>query len=177
MYIVDDPTLALIARFVGGAAASELSDELFFRQQLAAIEAYIDRFPVAEREAQALVWIEANARQYRRQWQKQAAIDVLAGSRCPDCPLSGGDRHTPCAIHRRWLTLLHRYAGDQLSSQEYLEKSLALLTTYKDRLRVHHAREGQVSEPATMPSRDGLTKVRSAHDATAPQTRSEFAHS
>ena len=177
MYIVDDPTLALIARFVGGAAASELSDELFFRQQLAAIEAYIDRFPVAEREAQALVWIEANARQYRRQWQKQAAIDVLASSRCPDCPLSGGDRLTPCAIHRRWLTLLHRYAGDQLSSQEYLEKSLALLTAYKDRLRVRQAREGLLSEPSTMHSRDGLTKVRSAHDATVPLRQGEFAHS
>jgi hypothetical protein len=177
MYIVDDPTLALIARFVGGAAASELSDELFFRQQVAAIEAYIDRFPVAEREAQALVWIEANARQYRRQWQKQAAIDVLASSRCPDCPLAGGDRQTPCAIHRRWLTLLRRYASDQLSSQQYLGKSLALLTAYKDRLRVRHAREGQLSEPATMPSRDGQTKVRSAHDTTAPQTRNEFAPS
>ena len=177
MYIVDDPTLALITRFVGGAAASELSDELFFRQQLAAIEAYIDRFPVAEREARALAWIEANARQYRRQWQKQAAIDVLASSRCPDCPLSGGDRQTPCAIHRRWLTLLRRYASDQLSSQEYLEKSLALLTTYKDRLRVRHARQGLLAERSTIHSCAVVTKVRPAHNTTVPVSQGEFAHS
>ncbi|MBP6708266.1 MAG: hypothetical protein KA223_03845 [Candidatus Accumulibacter sp.] len=175
MYIVDDPTLALIVRFVGSAAPSELVDEAFFRQQLAAIEGYIDRFPVAERESRALEWIDANARQYRRQWQKQAAIDVLASSCCPDCPLSGGDQHTPCAIHRHWLTLLRRYAADQLSSQEYLEKSLALLTTYKDRLRVRHAREGLLSEPSTIHSCAVVTKVRPAHDTTVPLPRGEFA--
>jgi hypothetical protein len=141
MYIVDDPTLALISRFVGGAAYPDLPDAEFFRRQLAAIEAYIERFPVAERETRALAWIAANAQAYRQQWQKQAAIDVLASSRCLDCPLTGVDQRAPCAIHERWLTLLQSYAASELSSHEYIAQSLALLTAFKDGLRVRHARQ------------------------------------
>ena len=69
MYIVDDPTLALITRFVGDSPNPDLADAEFFRQQLSAIEAYVESFPDAERELRALEWIEANARQYRQQWQ------------------------------------------------------------------------------------------------------------
>lgn len=141
MYIVDDPTLALITRFVGDYPNPDISDAAFFRQQLAAVEAYVERFPVADRELQALAWIEANARQYRQQWQKQTAISSLASRRCPDCPLAGGDKRSPCAIHARWLKLLRRYAASELSSHEYVEKSLALLSAHKDWLRVGHARE------------------------------------
>jgi len=141
MYIVDDPALALIARFVGDASHPELSDTEFLRQQVAAIEAYVEGFPPQERELRALAWIEANAMKYRQQWQKRAAIDVLARARCPDCPLSGGDERTPCAIHARWLTLLRRYAASELSSREYVETSLALLTAHKDRLKVSQCRE------------------------------------
>lgn len=141
MYIVDDPTLALIARFVGDSPNREGSDAEFFRQQLSAIEAHVERFPAAEREVRALAWIEANARQYRQQWQKQAAISSLAGTRCPDCPIADGNRHTPCAIHTRWLALLRRYAASELSSNAYVEQSLALLATHKDRLKVGHVRE------------------------------------
>lgn len=141
MYIVDDPALALIARFLGDAAHPELSDEAFFRQQLAAIEAYVEGFPAEEREVRALAWIEANAMKYRQQWQKRSAVDVLAKARCPDCPLSGGDERTPCAIHARWLTLLRRYAANELSSHDYVETSLALLTAHKDRLKVSQYRE------------------------------------
>ena len=140
MYIVDDPTLALITRFVGDSPNQECSDAEFFRQQLSAIEAHVERFPAAEREMRALAWIEANARQYRQQWQKQAAISSLASTRCPDCPIAGGDRHTPCAIHTHWLALLRRYAAGELSSNAYVEQSLALLATHKDRLKVGHLR-------------------------------------
>lgn len=136
MYIVDDPTLALIARFVGDSANGECSDTEFFQRQIAAIEEYVDRFPPDEREARALAWIEANARQYRQQWQKQAAIDVLAKTRCPDCPLAGGDEWTPCAVHAHWLKLLQRYAVNELSSHDYVARSLALLTAHKDWLKV-----------------------------------------
>jgi len=141
MYIVDDPTLALITRFVGDSAHPALSDTEFFRQQVAAIKEYVERFPPDERQLRALAWIEANAMEYRRQWQKRAAMDVLAKVRCPDCPLSGGDALTPCAIHARWLTLLRRYAANELSSHEYVETSLALLTGHKDRLKVSQCRE------------------------------------
>jgi len=143
MYIVDDPTLALISRFVGGAERPDLSDEEFFHQQLSAIEAHVQRFPEAERESRALEWIQNNARQYRQQWQKQAATELLETSRCPDCPLAGGDQQTPCAIHRHWLALLNRYVTNRLSSHEYVKKSLELLAAYKDGLRVRHARAGE----------------------------------
>ena len=141
MYIVDAPTLALITRFVGDSPNPDLADVEFFRQQLSAIEAYVESFPDADRELRALEWIEANARQYRQQWQKQAAISTLASTRCPDCPIAGGDKHTPCAIHTRWLALLRRYAASELSSNAYVEQSLALLTAHKDWLKVGHARQ------------------------------------
>ena len=50
MYIVDDPTLALITRFVGDMSHPEVSDADFFHQQVAAIEAYVERFPPHERD-------------------------------------------------------------------------------------------------------------------------------
>lgn len=141
MYIVDDPTLALIARFVGDSSREPVADKEFFRRQVAAIEEYVERFPEAERESRALAWIEANAKQYRQQWQKQTAIVVLATVRCPDCPLSGGDERSPCAIHTHWLELLQRYATGDLSSHDYVKKSLALLAAHKDGLKVSHLRE------------------------------------
>ena len=135
MYIADDPTLALIARFVGEAHDLNLSDAEFLLQQIAAIEQYVKQFPDHQRQVRALEWIETYARHYRQQWQKQAAVGVLAHARCPDCPLDGGNRTTPCAIHDRWLELLRRYAATEISSREYIEDSLKLLSQYKDRLK------------------------------------------
>lgn len=149
MYTVDDPTLALITRFVGDSSNPEVSDEDFFGQQVAAIEAYVDRFPAHEREQRAMAWIEANAVRYRQKWQKNAAVDVLAKTRCPDCPLAGGDDKTPCAIHVRWMTLLRRYAASELSSRDYVKTSLELLTAHKDRLKVS---EGYVPQRSPRPA-------------------------
>lgn len=140
MYIVDDPTLALIIRFVGDSSDPEIAGAEFFRQQLAAIEEYVAGFPSTERESRAAAWIEANARLYRQQWQKQVALDALASKRCPDCPIMGGDRNTPCAIHSRWLRLLRSYAASELSSHDYVERSLALLSAHKESLKVGRAR-------------------------------------
>jgi hypothetical protein len=141
MYVVDDPTLALISRFVGGGERPELSDEEFFARQLATVQTYVASFPEAERETRALAWIENNARLYRQQWQKRTAVATLQATRCPDCPLANGsDRHTPCAIHARWLELLRSYVGSQISSHDYVEHSLALLARHKAGLRAGHAR-------------------------------------
>lgn len=159
MYIIDDPTLALIARFVGDTGDSEFSDEEFFRQQLAAIEAYVDRFPEQQREQRAFEWIEANARQYRLQWQKRAAVGALSRARCPDCPLAGGDRQTPCAIHHQWLELLLAYAASELSSPEYVERSLALLGSYKKDLRATRARDSGAPPGAWPPFAGSLQPV------------------
>lgn len=136
MYIADDPTLALITRFVGEAEHLDLSDAEFLLQQIAAIEQYVALFPAEERQTRAIEWVETYARQYRQQWQKQAAVGILAHARCPDCPLAGGSRTIPCAIHDRWLELLRRYAATEISSREYVEDSLKLLGRYKDRLKV-----------------------------------------
>ncbi|EXI68704.1 MAG: hypothetical protein AW08_01016 [Candidatus Accumulibacter adjunctus] len=141
MYVVDDPTLALISRFVGGGETPERSDEEFFERQLATVQTHVASFPEAEREARALAWIESNARLYRQQWQKQIAVTTLQATRCPDCPLAnGGDRQTPCAIHAQWLELLRRYVGSAISSHDYVEQSLALLARHKAGLRAGHAR-------------------------------------
>lgn len=140
MYIADDPTLALIARFVGDSSDPDISNAAFLHQQVAAIEEYVEQFPADEREQRALQWIEANAMAYRQQAQKRVAVDVLTRARCPDCPLSGGETCTPCAIHDLWLDLLGRYAANELSSHEYVEKSLALLETHKAQLKVSQSR-------------------------------------
>jgi hypothetical protein len=151
MYIADDPTLALITRFVGEAQNLDLSDAQFLLEQIAAIEQYVAPFPAEERQARALEWIETYARQYRQQWQKQAAVGVLAHARCPDCPLDGGDRKTPCAIHDRWLELLRRYAATEISSREYVEDSLKLLSQYKNRLKVGRTRRERRAVPVLDP--------------------------
>jgi len=151
MYIADDPTLALITRFVGEAQNLNLSDAEFLLQQIAAIEQYVELFPAEERQGRALEWIETHARHYRQQWQKQAAVGVLAHARCPDCPLDGGDRTTPCAIHGRWLELLRRYAATEMSSEEYVADSLNLLRRYKDRLKVGRIRRKRQAEPVLDP--------------------------
>ncbi len=139
MDIVDDPTLALITRFVGDTPHLNLSDAEFLLRQLAAIERYVDQFPHDEQQMRALQWIEKYARKYRQQWQKQAAAKTLAQTRCPDCPLTGGDASSPCAIHAQWLKLLRRYATSEISSCEYVEENLKLLSIYKDRLKVSQA--------------------------------------
>ena len=136
MNILDDPTLALLSRFVGDAHDLQLSDAEFLLQQVAAIEHYIKQFPAEERQARALEWIETYALQYRRQWRRQAVIDALAQMRCADCPLTGGDESSPCAIHARWLTLLRRYADEELTSHDYVEAVLNLLRAHKHQLRV-----------------------------------------
>ncbi|MDG4584008.1 MAG: hypothetical protein P9E67_07985 [Candidatus Competibacter sp.] len=141
MYIADDPTLALITRFVGETENLDLSDAEFLLQQIAAIERYVASFPDEERQERALEWITTHARHYRQQWQKQAAVGVLAEARCPDCPLAGDHRATPCAIHGRWLELLRCYAANKISSRKYVEDSLKLLSRYKDRLKVGRPRQ------------------------------------
>ena len=109
------------------------------QHQIAAIQAYVGRFPSSGRETRALEWIEANAVQYRQAWHEQAAIEALARTRCPDCPLSEGDE-SPCEIHARWLALLRRYVAGELSSLQYVRWSLALLGAHKDHLKVTLAR-------------------------------------
>ncbi|MCB1771471.1 MAG: hypothetical protein KDJ31_17515 [Candidatus Competibacteraceae bacterium] len=141
MYIVDDPLLALISRFMCQNQHVEVSDAEFLLRQINAIEDYVGQFPNSERDRRAMEWIAAHAREYRRQWQKNAVAQVLVKARCPDCPLLGERRSPQCEIHAFWLSLLQHYIADDISSQEYVESTLKLLTQYKDRLKVGIARK------------------------------------
>jgi hypothetical protein len=136
MYIVDDPTLALIARFVSGRKELDFSDAPFFRDQIAAVQRHVGRYPPEEAEARALEWVQRHARQYRRVWQKTAMAARLSAARCPDCPLARGDLTVHCEIHDRWLDLLTRYVDGSLSSAGYVQRSLGLLRGQKSRLKV-----------------------------------------
>jgi hypothetical protein len=140
MYIVDDPLLALISRFMCQNQHLEVSDAEFLLRQISAIEDYVGQFPDSERNQRAMEWIGVHAREYRRQWQKNAVAQILVKARCPDCPLLGEPRSLQCEIHAFWLSLLQHYIAEDISSQEYVESTLKLLAQYKDRLKVGAAR-------------------------------------
>ena len=57
MYIVDDPTLALLVRFAGGDRSLNLSDAEFLFKQLEAIEEYVSHYSAEERQARAMEWV------------------------------------------------------------------------------------------------------------------------
>ena len=134
--VIDDPMLALIARFAGCCENLHVSEETFLRRQLEQVRDYVARYPPDQRQARALEWITRNAEHYRRSWQKELVADEAPTSRCRDCPLerrrAGAIR---CEIHGRWLGLLNRYMAGETSSREYVEDSLSLLRKHKERLR------------------------------------------
>ena len=140
MYIVDDPTLALLVRFAGDDRSLNLSDAEFLFKQLEAIEEYVSHYSAEERQARAMEWVEMHAREYRQRWQKRAAFVALSRSRCTDCPLVDDSSTEPCAVHKHWLDLLRRYATDDLSDHDYIHDALSLLDTHRDRLKVGRSR-------------------------------------
>ena len=139
MFLVDDPMLALIVRFVAGDREFGVSDEELQQRQIRAIREYVSRFPEQERQVRALEWIEANAERYRRQWQRAMVAECLSDTRCPDCPLMRDDTGAPCEIHDRWKEALDRYLEDEISAGQYVESTLALLEAHKNRLKVAHS--------------------------------------
>ena len=73
MYIVDDPTLALLVRFAGGDRSLNLSDAEFLFKQLEAIEEYVSHYSAEERQARAMesvsyTHLDVYKRQYRRRF-------------------------------------------------------------------------------------------------------------
>lgn len=141
MTIVDDPMLALIVRFVTDQDKLGLSGEEFSKRQIMALQAYLDRFPYAERQMHALEWIEQHAEEYRKTWQKKAVPKHAKRKRCHDCPMAGGDDSINCVIHDQWLTLLNRYLCNQVDSAEYVKDALFMLRKYKEHLIVTQGRK------------------------------------
>lgn len=132
---IDDPMLALIARFAGCCEGLDVSEEAFLRQQLGEIRGYIERYPEGEKQERAMDWIARNAERYRRNWQKRAVAAQASTSRCPDCPLDPRPGGARCEIHKRWLDVLNLYMSGETSSRQYVETSLDLLRGHKERLR------------------------------------------
>ena len=117
MCIVDDPTLALIARFVIKDINNiSISDENYLKQQLAEIKDHIGNVPEEEQEQIAMAWIREHAERYRAEWLKRKFSKMLHDRKCPDCPLVHTNSTSHCIIHRRWIGLLEEYLADEICS-------------------------------------------------------------
>ena len=136
MFIVDDPMLALIMRFVSKGEALDISDQEFLQRQVVAIGEYVAQFPEGERAKRALEWVKQHAQEYRKDWQRNVATQQLSDKRCPDCPLIANESASHCEIHEHWLRLLKNYASNDINSSTYVEDALRLLEENKARLQI-----------------------------------------
>lgn len=154
MFIVDDPLLALIVRFVPDSGQPDQANEEFIRTQVLALKEYVAGFPEEERGNRALAWVQRHAKGYRRRWQTRTVARRTMYERCADCPLGQqGAEH--CEIHEQWLYLLKRYMDGDVASKKYVKESLALLQEQKDKLR---QRMLDFNPPPTKPAPDALKK-------------------
>ena len=152
MFVVDDPLLALILRFVVDTEEPGVADGEFLDRQLKAMRQYLAKFPEAEHGTRAIEWIEQHAAKYRRDWERNTLTSRTVYLRCADCPLADLGAEEQCEIHEQWLYLLHRYLRSEVNTRKYIESSLALLSEYKDQLRHRRA--------AMAPSGDKAKKVK-----------------
>ncbi len=137
MCIIDDPMLALIARFVVEDIDNlSISDEIFLQHQIAEIRSYIENAPREQQQQLALAWIKEHAEQYRQKWQRRAFSKILLDKTCADCPLIHDCSKSFCIIHSRWTALLNECIADEISSDKYIEESLNLLNQHKTNLKI-----------------------------------------
>lgn len=138
MCIIDDPMLALIARFVVEDLDNiNISDEMFLQQQITEIRSHIEKSQTKEKQQQlALEWIKEHAEQYRQEWRRRTFSEVVLDKRCVDCPLIHGDSSPFCSIHSKWVVLLKKYVANEIGSDNYIEETLSLLEQNKTNLKV-----------------------------------------
>lgn len=137
MSMLDDPTLALITRFVVDDIDNlSMSEERFLRHQVIEIKSLIENQPVEHHQQIIFDWIKSHAENYRHEWHQKSLRRILIKKRCSDCPLVHQDEMTNCVIHQRWSVLLKHYLGGKLATKTYVEESLQLLKQYKDELKV-----------------------------------------
>lgn len=137
MTLLDDATLALIARFVvDDVAHLSLSDEEFLQHQLIEIKNLVKEHPAEKRQQVVMAWISEHAEQYRSEWQKKAYSDLLLQRRCADCPLINDGGKSFCLIHYKWTALLNDYMAGNIESDKYVEETLQLLQKHKANLKV-----------------------------------------
>lgn len=138
MGVIDDPMLALIARFVVEDIDNlGIPDEVFLQQQVDELKRYVGDATGRECHQLSIQWIKENAINYRREWQKKELTRIVLDKRCADCPLMHRDTHKPfCTIHKRWAGLLREYLADQITSERYVEETLDLLNQHKNNLKI-----------------------------------------
>lgn len=138
MGVIDDPMLALIARFVVEDVDDlGIPDEVFLQQQVDEIKRHVGDAEGEEQQRRALQWTKEQAERYRREWQKRELSRLILDRRCADCPLVHHGTNKPfCVIHQRWAALLREYLADQISSECYIEKTLNLLNHHKENLKI-----------------------------------------
>ena len=137
MCIVDDPMLALIARFVVEDIDNlSISDELYLQHQVDEIRSCIGNAPGDQQQQLALAWIKEHAEQYRQEWQRRTFSKIVLDKRCADCPLVKDGSKSSCVIHSRWVVLLKEYIADEIGSDVYVEETLNLLDQNKTKLKI-----------------------------------------
>lgn len=135
MFVVDDPFMALILRFVVDTEDEGISNEEYLQRQLKVLRKYLAAFPEAEHRTRAMEWIAEHAARFRRDWERNTVASRTQYLRCADCPLADVGASEQCEIHEQWLYLLHLYLTDETTSQEYIEDALVLLGKYKEQHR------------------------------------------
>ncbi|MCW8881879.1 MAG: hypothetical protein OQK92_06150 [Sedimenticola sp.] len=143
MFVVDDPVLALIVRFVIGSRELKVADEKFLRRQVETLKQHLARFSAEEQETKAIEWIAQHAKRYRDQWQRQVIKKRVSQVRCVDCPMNSLGMDVHCAVHSKWLELLKRYSADEITSTEYVAASLTVLQNHKAELLVRKKQEAE----------------------------------
>lgn len=137
MSIIDDPTLALIARFVVDDLDNlSISDEAFLKSQVETIYSHINDAPAEQRQQLALAWIKEHAERYRQDWLRKTLSERFSNKRCKDCPLRHSSGSEFCSIHRKWVILLNEYVTDKIDSEKYIEETLHILNQHKNDLKV-----------------------------------------
>ena len=137
MCIIDDPMLALIARFVVEDIDNiSISDETYLQHQVAEIRSHIENSPRKQQQQLALAWIKEHAEQYRQEWQRRTLSEIALDKRCSDCPLVRDGSNSSCVIHSKWVVLLKEYIADEIDSDMYVEETLDLLSQNKSNLKI-----------------------------------------
>jgi len=137
MCIIDDPMLALIARFVVEDIDSiSISDETYLQHQIAEIRSHIENASGKQQQQLALAWIKEHAEQYRQEWRRRTFSRIVLNKRCADCPLIHDGSISSCVIHSRWGVLLNEYIAGEIGSDAYIEETLNLLRQHKTNLKI-----------------------------------------
>ena len=135
--MLDEPTLALIARFVvKDFDEISLPEEVLLNSQYDMLRSRISCVPTEKQEDIILEWIIDHAEQYREQWRQGVFGRMLFTKRCLDCPLVHSGPEKFCGFHSRWEILLNEYVGGKINSHDFTNNCLQLLNENEDRLKI-----------------------------------------